>query len=147
MISFITKLFQQLKHIDFHIVLVFGAFCDCMITLFVYCYFGRIATDSFLSMSDIVYESNWLNLCVDLQKDIVVVIGNMNRPLYYHGFGIAILNLETYAKVRFSVFSELNITISLEIFTDFKNGRYLLHGTENYHIQVNGWKHKWILLK
>lgn len=97
-------LFQQLKHIDFHIVLVFGTFLDCMITLFVYCYFGRLATDSFLIMSDIMYECEWLNLSVDLQKDLALVIGNMNRPLYYHGFGIAILNLETYARVWFSTF-------------------------------------------
>lgn len=50
-------------------------------------------------MSDIMYECEWLNLSVDLQKDLALVIGNMNRPLYYHGFGIAILNLETYARV------------------------------------------------
>lgn len=58
-----------------------------------------MATDSYLNMSSYLYESNWLNLPIDLQKKLVLMIGNMNRPLYYHGFGIVILELETFAKV------------------------------------------------
>lgn len=70
-----------------------------MANLFLYCYFGKMATDSYLKMTKSLYESNWIDHPVQLQKYLILMIGNMQRPLYYHGFGIAKLNLETYTTV------------------------------------------------
>lgn len=67
--------------------------------LFVYCYYGKIATDSFIAMSDCLYESNWHNLPIHLQKYFIIMITNAQRKLYYHGFGILFLNLETFSAV------------------------------------------------
>lgn len=67
--------------------------------LFVYCFFGKVATESFATMADSLYEANWQNLPIELQKYFILMIANANRPLYYHGFNIAILNLETFSKV------------------------------------------------
>lgn len=50
-------------------------------------------------MADRLYEANWRELSVDLQKYFVVMLGNAQRPVFYDGFGIAILNLETFSKV------------------------------------------------
>lgn len=68
--------------------------------LFLYCFFGKLATESYAVIADHMYESNWRTLSVDLQKYFILMIGNGHRPVFYHGFGIAILNLETFAKVR-----------------------------------------------
>lgn len=68
--------------------------------LFVYCFFGKVATESYERMADSLYEANWQNLDVDLQKYFILMIGNAHRPLFYHGFNFAILDLETFSKVN-----------------------------------------------
>lgn len=67
--------------------------------LFLYCFFGKLATESFETMADCLYETNWLDLPVNLQKYFIVMIGNAQIPIHYHGFGVALLNLETFLKV------------------------------------------------
>lgn len=50
-------------------------------------------------MADCVYEMNWQKLPLQLQKYIIVMIENMQKPLYYHGFNIIKLELNTFIKV------------------------------------------------
>lgn len=59
-----------------------------------------MASESFENMSDVLYEANWQGMPSNLQKYFVVMIGNGQRTLFYHGFGIAVLNLETFARVK-----------------------------------------------
>lgn len=68
-------------------------------SLFAYCYFGKLATDNFTKMADCLYESKWYESSIKAQKCFVLMIQNMQKPLYYHGFGIAILNLKTFTDV------------------------------------------------
>lgn len=68
-------------------------------TLFLYCYFGQVATDCYEGMANTLYESNWLHLPSNLQKYFVLMIANAQIPENYHGFGIAFLNLNTYLRV------------------------------------------------
>lgn len=68
--------------------------------MFLYCYFGVLATESFKSMTDSLYESEWSKFPVALQKYVIVMIANMQKPLRYHGFGIANLDLVTFIGVR-----------------------------------------------
>lgn len=67
--------------------------------MFVYCFFGRLATESYAKMANSIYEANWPNLPVNLQKYFILMIGNAQRSIFYHGF-FATLNLETFTKVR-----------------------------------------------
>lgn len=67
--------------------------------LFWYCYFGKIATDSFEAMSDCLYESDWPSLPIELQKYFIIMIANAQRKVHYHGFGIVKLDLEAFTKV------------------------------------------------
>lgn len=68
-------------------------------TLFVFCYYGRIATDSYLEMGDCLYECDWRILSIDLQKYFILMIGNTQKPIFYNSFGFAILNMNTFCKV------------------------------------------------
>lgn len=68
-------------------------------TLFLFCFFAKMGTENFLKMGDCLYDSNWHELPVNLQKYLILIIGNMQIPIHYHGFGLAYLNLETFAKV------------------------------------------------
>lgn len=71
-----------------------------ILILTLYCHYGKMATDSFGTMSDCMYEYNWYDLPVELQKFFILMIGNGHRPVYYTGSGVATLNMETCTKVR-----------------------------------------------
>lgn len=77
---------------------VSGVISGC-VNLFLYCYYGHLATESYLMISDRLYESNWYNRPLKFQKFLIVMIQNAQQEHYFHGFGIIILNLNTYCKV------------------------------------------------
>lgn len=91
---------QQMRHPDFGMITIFLAVPLGTSLLFVYCYLGKMSTESHLKMSDCLYECSWLSLSCKLQKYLIVMIENAQRPIYYHGFDVAVLNLETFSKVR-----------------------------------------------
>lgn len=68
-------------------------------TLFLYCYFGKLTTESYQKMCDCVFEMNWRDQPNKLQKYIILMIQNMQTPIYYHGFEVAKLDLRTFIKV------------------------------------------------
>lgn len=76
------------------------ATCLSSSTLFLYCLFGKLSTGSFESIGDDLYDFDWIRLPYKLQKYFILMIGNAQRPIVYHGFNIAELNLETFTKVR-----------------------------------------------
>lgn len=67
--------------------------------IFFYCYFGKLSTECYSKMPGCLFESNWQTLTVDMQKYVLLMIQNAQPPLYYHGFKVAVLNLETFMKV------------------------------------------------
>lgn len=67
--------------------------------LFCFCYFGKLSIDSYEKMVDCVFETNWYDAPVELQKYFIMMIANMQRPLHYHGFKVAVLDLETFSAV------------------------------------------------
>lgn len=69
------------------------------LNLFVYSYFGHGANVTHMEISDCFFESEWFNLPFYLQKYFVIIIANAQRPLYYHGFGVAFINLNTFIRV------------------------------------------------
>lgn len=93
-------LIQQLQHLGFDITIMLMSFLFCISSPFLYCYYGEMATGSYEKMADLLFGCNWQQLPLDLQKFFVLMIGNMQRPLYYHGFGVTVLNLETFLNVN-----------------------------------------------
>lgn len=85
---------------DFTIFQVLIGISMSIFNLFVYCYFGMLASESFENIADCLYEMNWHELPLDLQKYFVIMIGNAQRPLFYHGYGMTTMNLETFCDVR-----------------------------------------------
>lgn len=58
-----------------------------------------MATDSFMDMTDCLFQSNWSNISVDQQEFFIFMIKNARRPIFYNGSRIVKVNLETYAGV------------------------------------------------
>ena len=91
---------QQLQHNDDMAVLNLMIVLQIGISMmFPYCYFGKIATDSYLDMSYCLYDLNWPDLPLEYKKYIILMMTNMNREIYYHGSNVATLNSSTYIRV------------------------------------------------
>lgn len=91
---------QQMHNPDFNLIIIFMALVVSVANFIIYCFFGKLSTESFANMSIALFEANWQMLPIKLQKFFIMMIANAQRPLYYHGFNVAILNLETFTKVR-----------------------------------------------
>lgn len=103
-IILVSFFFKELRtRIDYNLFTLFVTSSTGTMVLFLYCYFGKLATDSMENMSDCVFELNWLRLTRNSQKYIVIMITNMQKSLYYHGFEVAILNLNTFLRVRTNI--------------------------------------------
>lgn len=72
-----------------------------MMLMFIYCYFGKLASEGYEQMPIcLLYDLDWGKFPVKLQKYLVIMIANMQIPLYYHGFDILCVDLETFIDVR-----------------------------------------------
>lgn len=71
--------------------------------LFLNCYLGKVSTESFQKMSVCLYETEWCKLRVELQKYFIIMIANTQKPLYYDGFSVITLNLETFCDVNLAL--------------------------------------------
>lgn len=99
--SFLFFPFQNVQRgVSFDILLVLISTANGSVILYMYCSFGKKATDSFNKIGECMYNSNWHVLSIRAQKYLVLMIGNAQRPIQYHGFRIAVLNLETFLKVN-----------------------------------------------
>lgn len=59
-----------------------------------------MTTENFAKMPDCVYfEMKWDRLPVKLQTYVVLMIQNMQRPIFYHGFDVAVMDLNTFLRV------------------------------------------------
>lgn len=97
--NIISFQFQKVQDIDFDIFLLMIALSTSGLSLFLFCFFGKMATESYEKMSISLFECDWQNFSIDLQKYLLLMIGNSQRPLYFHGFWVITLDLETYSKV------------------------------------------------
>lgn len=92
-------------------------------------------------MADCLYESDWHELSVDLQQKVVLMIQNMQRPLFYTGFGVAVLNLETFTKVSEMWFTRCAVHLIqfddvMFWFPVHSNSFYLLHDVQDIGVRL-----------
>lgn len=89
----------QLQHMTKDLGIIVTIFMVTSCNLFIYCYFGKLATESYEEMACCLYNANWTDLSVNLQKYFIIMIANAQRPNKYHGFGVAILDLKLFMGV------------------------------------------------
>lgn len=76
--------------------------------LLAYCYLGKVASESYIHMSDCIYELKWPKLRVRMQKSVILMIASMHESIFYHGLKIILLDLNTFIRVSFA---QLNLRI------------------------------------
>lgn len=94
------KIFQKVQDIDFDIFLLLIALSTGGLSLFLICFFGKMSMQSYEDINASLNEYNWYELPVDLQKYVLLMIQNMQKPHFYHGFHVVKLDLGTFSKVR-----------------------------------------------
>lgn len=74
---------------------LFGIFV-AVPNIFLFCFLGKLSSESYRKMGDSLYERNWHELPLKLQKYFMLMIANAQIPQNYHGYGLITLNLETF---------------------------------------------------
>lgn len=90
---------QAIHNLSIEICFLFLETTFFALTLYLYCYNGKRATDCFGAFSNCLYEFNWAVLPIHLQKDFILMIAHAQKPFFYHGCGLVEVNLETFLKV------------------------------------------------
>lgn len=70
-----------------------------LLNFYGFCYFGLVTAKSFEMTGERLYECNWYDLPIELKRYFIMMIGNAQRPMYYSGHNLVILNMETPLKV------------------------------------------------
>lgn len=83
--------------------MILAAMVGGVSNILLFCFFGKLATENFSRMVNNLFDSDWPNLPVKLQKSFILMIGNAQRPFYFHGLGLIVLNLESFASVRINL--------------------------------------------
>lgn len=97
----------MLHHLSYHITILLISLLYAIFYLFALCLCGEFTRVTFLKYSDRLYEHQWYSLPVLLQKNLLIMMMNMNSPSIYTGYGIVNLSLESFTKVKW-----LHYTIS-----------------------------------
>lgn len=135
--------FQQFQSFSFDVVIAVALILIGISNALLYCYFGKIATESYEKMHDYLFKLKWYKLPIATQKYFILMAANMQKPLCYHGFGVLYLNLETFTRVRvnFNLICQTNKWILIcnysHSLTDAKISVVLLHGDQNNYIEIN----------
>lgn len=127
-ILYIFSLFSQgLKHPSRALFDISMCIVASLSNLFIYCYFGKMACNSFEKVASSMYESAWVDLPLELQKYLVVTIQNAQRPVIFKGFNIYHIDLETFAQasrqferfhfISFSKFNWISFQILKKVFS------------------------------
>ncbi|XP_031638771.1 odorant receptor 82a-like [Contarinia nasturtii] len=89
---------RLLKNFDMDTILYVNGVMSCISTLFLFCYFGKLASYSYEKMISCLYEDiNWTELPNGQQKHLILMIAMAQKPVFYHGFHIMKLDLKTFA--------------------------------------------------
>lgn len=95
---FFRTYIQALKHLDILTLLAVICVIWSSTNTFIYCFFGNFAMDSLVKIPHMLYISNWPELSCGNQKFFILMIGNAQRSINFHGY-IINSTLESYSKV------------------------------------------------
>lgn len=65
----------------------------------IFCYFADLTTDRVLKIGDTVYDLNWFDQPVEMQKYVTLMIARSQERIYFSGLGLITCSLEAFGKV------------------------------------------------
>lgn len=82
-----------------------------LLNVFPYCFYGQMITECFAKMSDCLFDLKWQKFSPKFQKNIGVMLMYTQKPTYFHGFEVLVLNLNTFLGVS-DLSSRLNTNVN-----------------------------------
>lgn len=64
-----------------------------------FCYFANLVTDRVSMLSDSVYDLNWFDQPMEMQKYIILMMARSQERVYFSGFGLISCSMEIFGKV------------------------------------------------
>lgn len=71
-----VNLFQTINHLDLKFFIMLTAAFVGGMNLFLYSFFGHLAIDFYLNLSDDLFESKWHQFPLNLQKYLIIMMVN-----------------------------------------------------------------------
>lgn len=97
---------QQAKDVNFEVVFLLLVASVALTDLFLYCYFGKLAAESYEQTAVCFFECDWLELPKQFRQYFIIMIANAQQPHCYAGFKLAVLNLDTFCTVIWAAVSK-----------------------------------------
>lgn len=95
----ISHVFQAIKSPNANIFDAVSCTLVSSTTLFFYCYYGKMASDSLSEMTESFYECNWHEFHLKYVKYFIIAIANAQKTMHFHGAHFVNLHLETFKNV------------------------------------------------
>lgn len=67
--------------------------------MYVYSFFATKITTQIQTIGERMYETEWNCFPAKFQLFVQLTINRSQRPLYFHGFGLILCDMATFAKV------------------------------------------------
>lgn len=64
------------------------------------CYFANFATDQVTAIGNTLYNSNWFEYTIDVQKYVILMIARSQEAIHFTGFNLFPCTLEMLGKVK-----------------------------------------------
>lgn len=71
-----------------------------LIPFFLFCHFGGNVTTRFQDIGNVIYQLEWYNLPLDMQKDLLPFIALSQKRIYMRGYGDTRSTQSVFKKVR-----------------------------------------------
>lgn len=68
---------------------------------YLFCYFANLTTDRVLAIGDDVYNLNWLEYPVQMQKCLILIIARSHEPIQFTGLQMIECSMEMFGKVSY----------------------------------------------
>lgn len=94
---------QAIQSFSIEVCFILFALIFTTLVLYLYCYFGKLATDSYRAYANCLYECDWTSLPARQQKYFILMIAHAQKPIYYDGWDLVNLDMELFLKVSFAI--------------------------------------------
>lgn len=127
--------FQHLRDFDTSVIHYINAVVLSSSNLFVYCFFGLLASESHLKMVFCLYSCDWTRIPIEYQKYLILMIANIQKPIRYRGMKVFVLDLETFCSVsnKFLCTFAHAQSINRFFFSVFKYSHDVLYDVQEAH--------------
>lgn len=76
-----------------------------------YCHFATMASDRMSNIGNVVYDSNWYEFPLELQKNCILIMVQAQQNVYITGFELIRCTLLSYQRVLYEIGAVIQQTV------------------------------------